>query len=257
MSESVRSILKRSETVVGAVRDCQRILAASVRAAERWGPGSVSKRYLADAQIKKLQIGAGPYALKGWLSTDISPVSKDTMYLDATKRFPFASETFDYVFSEHMIEHIPWRHGLGMLQECHRVLKPGGTLRIATPDLAVMLRLYSQPDDMAKRYIAWITDNFLKGVPVYRPVFAINCVFYGWGHRFLYDADTLELAMRLAGFASVERRTPGQSDDPHLVGIESHGTELDAREMAQFETMVLEARRGPSPQLETFTTPAP
>jgi hypothetical protein len=60
-----------------------------------------------------------------------------------------------------------------------------------------MLRLYSQQDDMAKRYVAWITDNFLKGVPVYRPVFAINCVFYGWGHRFLYDAETLELAMRL------------------------------------------------------------
>jgi hypothetical protein len=34
----------------------------------------------ADAPVKTPNF-AGPYALKGWLSTDISPI-KDTMYLD-------------------------------------------------------------------------------------------------------------------------------------------------------------------------------
>jgi predicted SAM-dependent methyltransferase len=244
----VRRILKRSETMVGAVRDCRKVL-ASMRAVKRWGSLSISKRYLASAQIKKLQIGAGQNSLKGWLSADISPASQDTMYLDATQRFPFATQTFDYIYSEHMIEHISWKDGIGMLKECHRVLKPGGTLRVATPDLAVMIGLYARQDELAKRYIAWITDNFLPDVQVHNPVFVINNAFHDWGHQFLYDAETMEGTMRLAGFTSVHRCTPGQSDDPHLAGIESHGAAANAREMGDFETMVLEAKDGPNPKV--------
>jgi predicted SAM-dependent methyltransferase len=49
---------------------------------------------------------------------------------------------FDYVFSEHMIEHVSYAEGLLMLRECLRVLKPGGRIRIATPSLEVLLDLY-------------------------------------------------------------------------------------------------------------------
>jgi predicted SAM-dependent methyltransferase len=242
---SVRDFLKQSEAVVGAVRDCRRLL-ATFRAAER-NSADVSRRYLASAAVKKLQIGSGPTLIPGWLSSDIKPMYRETIYLDASKPFPFPDATFDYVFAEHMIEHVSWRHGLSMLKECHRVLKPTGAVRLATPDLSVLAGLLRSQDARAARYIAWVTDNFLPEAPGRFPGFVLNCTVNGFGHRFVYDEETLALTMRLAGFASITRHAIGESEDPQLRGLEAHTSGLTGdprlnREMVVFETMVLEGR---------------
>ena len=78
--------------------------------------------------LRKLHIGAGTLTLEGWLNTDVHPAGASN-YLDATKRFPIADGTFDYVFSEHMIEHVPYCSGMTMLAECFRIARPGGKIR--------------------------------------------------------------------------------------------------------------------------------
>ena len=130
-----------------------------------------------------------------------------------------------------------------MLQECRRVLKPAGRLRVATPDLRVLLDLYKGEDKpIQEKYVRWITDTFLEGVEVYKPTFVINNAFNNWGHQFLYDADTMALALGRAGFEDIRQWPNGESDDPQLRGIESHGKNIDDDDMAAFETMVFEAR---------------
>lgn len=237
-----REMLKQSDAVVGVVKDTRRILGAWRHS--NLGPnGRLIRRYLDTHEVRKLQIGAGPTALDGWLSTDITPRVETTAYMDATKPFPFKDETFDYIYSEHMIEHIPWRDGLYMLRECRRVLKPRGVLRVATPDLKVLLDLYAGPRrPVEEKYIHWITDSFLDGVKVYKPSFVINNAFDNWGHRFLYDAELMVMALRDAGFGDIRQYPSGQSDDPQLQGIESHGKNVADEDMAAFETMVFEAR---------------
>lgn len=236
-------MLKRSNAVVGLVNDARRLTTA-LRSSTLGKNSRLIKRYLEDHQICKLQIGAGPTVLDGWLCTDISPRSDGAVYLDATKRFPFQDGTFDYVYSEHMIEHIPWNEGLFMLQECRRVLKPGATIRVATPDLKVLLDLYAGTDEpMKERYVKWVTDRFLEGVNVYRPAFVINNAFENWGHQFLYDAELMTMALRDAGFDDIRQCAPGESDDPSLRAIESHGKSISDDEIAVFETMVFEAKR--------------
>jgi predicted SAM-dependent methyltransferase len=236
----VRELLKQSETLVGAVRDCRRLV-SSLRRVGRSDPVTISRRYFASARVKKLQLGTGPTVMPGWLGSDIAPLSDETMYLDATKPFSFPDATFDYIYSEHMIEHVSWRDGLKMLSECRRVLKPGGVLRVATPDLAVMAGLLTDHREIARRYITWVQEFAFKDTPVRSTAFAINCAFSNWGHKFIYDAETLELTMRLAGFNGTRRCAPGQSGDPHLAGIETHGVNVCAPEMGDFETMVIEA----------------
>ena len=212
------------------------------------GPGAASRKaidaYIASHSVRKLHLGAGSRSAPGWLATDLSPHSEAVVYLDAARPFPIADGTFDYVFSEHMIEHMPWQAGSRMLEECFRVTKPGGTIRIATPDCAVLLGLYSEPrDDTSERYIRWITDKALPGVDVYSPVFVINNAFRNWGHQFLYDEPLLTLALTRAGFANVRRCRYGESTDPNLSNIESHGRNVGNEAMAAFETMVFEADR--------------
>jgi predicted SAM-dependent methyltransferase len=200
------------------------------------------KNYLATSGINKLQLGSGFAAPAGWLGTDIAPQSDGVVYLDATKPFPFEDETFDYVHSEHMIEHISWHEGLFMLRECRRVLKPGGTIRIATPDLEVLLGLYKRKEDSSldEKYIKWITDTFMVGLNNYKASFVINNAFRNWGHQFLYDGELMEMAMRETGFTNIRRCSMGESDDENLRGIESHGMNAVDEELVAFETMVFE-----------------
>jgi predicted SAM-dependent methyltransferase len=215
---------------------------ASPAALQRMAGGRAIDAYVASHPVRKLHLGAGAGSLDGWLSTDISPLSERIVYLDACEPFPIDDAAFDYVFSEHMIEHISWQAGARMLDECFRIMKPGATIRVATPDLAVLLALYTAPRDAtAERYVRWITDRALPDVGSYKPAFVINNAFRAWGHQFLYDAELLETALVRAGFVSVRRCAYGESSDPHLRGVESHGHNVGDVAMVAFETMIFEA----------------
>jgi predicted SAM-dependent methyltransferase len=245
---SLRETLKRSETIVGAVKDT-RSLVTAVKYNNSFGNnGRLIRQYFKTHPIAKLQVGAGFNVLEGWLCTDLHPSHDSAVFLDATRPFPFADRSFDYVYSEHMIEHVCWKDGLFMLRECRRVLKPGGKIRVATPDLKVLLDLYAgKGGPMGEQYIHWVTDKFLDGVPDYKPQFVINNAFDNWGHRFLYDAEVLTLALQQARFDAIRQVRTGESDDPQLRGLESHGKYIEDDRMADFETMVFEARCGEKP----------
>lgn len=236
---SFRETLKRSDAIVGAVMDARRVVGML-----RYSNinSRLFRRYLQSHDVRKLQIGAGPTALPGWLSTDINPRNDSTAYLDATKPFPFEDNTFDYIYSEHMIEHITWQQGQFMLRECRRVLKPSGVVRIATPDLKVLIDLYAgAKTPMQEKYVRWITDEHLDNVEVYKPAFVINNAFHNWGHQCIYDAEMLTMAFHNTGFGDVRQCAYGESEDAQLRQIESHGKNIDDDDMAAFETMVFEA----------------
>ena len=205
------------------------------------------KNYLSSHQVRKLQIGAGDSILEGWLNTDYIPSHRRVIYLDATKSFPFEDESFEYIFSEHQIEHLTYKEGLAMLRECYRILKAGGKIRIATPDLKTLIGLYSQDrSDLQQRYIKWFIDNCHIYVPeacINRESFVINAAFLKFGHRFIYDRETLKSAMEQVGFIDVTSYAPGESDDELLRDIESRNKAGGNEDMNRFETMVLEAKR--------------
>ena len=208
----------------------------------RWSaPGKIDA-YLRAASAPRLQIGAGYNLLSGWLNTTLYPFAAGTVYLDASQRFPIPSDCFDYVFSEHVIEHLEFEEAATMLSESARILKSGGRIRLATPDLAQIIALYTQPQAAAQReYIRWIMDNFRPQIGEYNPAHAINQSFHGWRHKFIYDEPTLIQALEAAGFASITRVEPGQSGDDNLRGIEQHGDYVGSETAMRYETMVFEA----------------
>jgi len=200
--------------------------------------------YLATSPKPGLHIGAAKNAMPGWLDTDLRPRRRDVLYLDVTEPFPFGDATFDYVFSEHLIEHIGYEEGRFMLSECFRVLKSGGTIRIATPDLERLMALVSpEKGEEEKAYIAWITDRFIPGARAPSGAVVVNNAFYGFAHRFLYDRETLAGLLEEVGFRDTSYHVPGESGDEHLRGIEAHGRSVNNEEMNRFETMVIEAIR--------------
>lgn len=239
----VRQILRKSDTLVGFVRDIRK-LSRKPATASPDTRGELLKSYLASHEIRKLQIGSGSIALPGWLNTDAWPRCEGGVCLDVRKSFPFEERTFDYVFSEHMIYQFDWHQGISILKECCRVLKPGGTLRVAVADLEVLIGLYTRGDDpLDQRFIAWEAERFPERVCKPMAAFVINNHFRAWSTEFLYDGELMELALQEAGFTHVVRRAVGESDEESLRGIESHGKAMHAEEMVAYETMVYEAQR--------------
>ncbi|MEO6508386.1 MAG: methyltransferase domain-containing protein [Patescibacteria group bacterium] len=202
------------------------------------------ENYLKTHKIKKLQLGSASLGFKDWLNTDLEDRDEEILALDVTKKFPLKTSSIDYIFSEHLIEHVTFQEGQVMLKECFRVLKPGGVIRTATPNLKFLIELYTTEKKTAfqKRYIKWAVDANLKGLGIYEDTFVINNFVRAWGHQFIYDVKILKLALQKAGFKNIIICKPGESEDPHLQNLESHGT-IISKDFNNYETMVLEATK--------------
>lgn len=198
------------------------------------------RNYLATHKICKLHLGAGPHIIDGWFNTDVEPKGKGVYFLDVSKRFPVQAHTFDYIFTEHLIEHFTYKDGLRILKECYRVLKPGGTIRIATPDIDKVISLRTkEKNELQTRYIKWHIDNFFPEIGTYKDIFVINSGFSGFGHRFLYDYGTLENSLRKTGYTYITRCTSGQSGEKDLWGVDFRAKD----EMTNFSNLIVEGTR--------------
>jgi SAM-dependent methyltransferase len=196
-------------------------------------------RYLKTHAVRKLQIGAHTCALPGWLNTDLYPLSISAVSLDATKTFPLPDASFDYVFSEHQLEHIAYSEALSMLRECRRILRPGGKIRLAVPSLDCLLELVRPArTDLQERYIRYSAEFSWPSVENPGPCFAFNGTFMDWGHKFIYDKTTLRDTLETTGFTRTQFFTPSVSDDPNLTGIEMRVSEIDV-----YGTIVAQAER--------------
>ena len=130
-----------------------------------------------------------------------------------------------------------------MLCEIFRVLQVDGKVRIATPNMASLMSLFTEEkNEVQKNYITHTVNKFFPHVEGSHETFVVNNFFQYWGHRFIYDAVTLKRALELTGFIDVTQCEPGFSSDEHLRGIESHGKSI-GEQLNHFETMVFEARK--------------
>ena len=79
---------------------------------------------------------------------------------DLTKKIPYEDGTFDVVYHSHVLEHFPKQKAPRFLSDCYRVLKPGGVIRVAVPDLESIARLYLDALDKASQGIPGWADNY-------------------------------------------------------------------------------------------------
>jgi len=199
-------------------------------------------KYFSDHNIRKLHIGCGANSLDGWLNSDYHPISRRLIHVDATKTFPFANNEFDYVFSEHMIEHFSFEQGQHMQKECWRVLKKGGKIRISTPDLRFLIDLYgSDKSEIQYRYIKWATEEAIEYAPFCDCTFVINNFVRDWGHQFIYDERTLRYSLEIAGFKNITKFDLNSSEDDALKNLE-HEKRMP-KGFLQLESITLEGTK--------------
>jgi predicted SAM-dependent methyltransferase len=156
------------------------------------------KCWLASTQFKILNLGGGNVLFDRWLTADVVP--RADVHMSVTKPLPVPSESVDVVYSEEVIEHVSLEQGKTMLQECFRILKPGGWLRLTTPSLDYFARKALESVDCVGQ---------------------INDIFYKHEHCHIYtEAELQDLVARI-GF--VELRPSSYRDPAARFGyLDSH-----------------------------------
>jgi predicted SAM-dependent methyltransferase len=126
---------------------------------------------------------------------------------DVTVRIPLAANMADVVYTAHMIEHLYRDDAERLLHEMHRVLRPGGILRINVPSLDDVLAKFAQGETEAALDEVFVRNRRDE---------------QGWysRHRYLYDFPLLERLLKEAGFDSIERCSRGEGRVPDLEVLE-------------------------------------
>ena len=144
------------------------------------------RKYLRNNQVSKLQVGCGRNFLAGWLNADWF---YGDIYLNAKRRLPFEGSSLNFIFCEHFLEHISLDEGLRFLEDCHRVLRASGVIRITMPDLEKLTDLYLDRNEFVRRSEY---ANKIFGDSNLSPCILFNNLMRSWGHKFCYDRSFIE-----------------------------------------------------------------
>ncbi len=158
--------------------------------------------------------------------------------LDIGQPLPIADGALEWVYAEHLIEHVPLPTAVHWLTEVRRVLAPGGLLRLTTPDLRKYVEGYLSGNGFFAKHRRRV--NLAIGVAPAMPArnaFMFNQIFYLYGHRWLYDLEELRYVLSQAGFAAEEVEVRG-----YRTGSRPDVAELD-QTVRNDETIYVEVRR--------------
>lgn len=147
----------------------------------------------------KVNFGSGPFSHEGWINVDLDHSCRPDVVADLGRGLPFGSAAVDFVLCDHAISCIGLDATRLFLAECQRILKPNGVMRLLTPDLRELARLYlEQPQRLVDLWNATVGVPLTTGsaCEVFNLALEIQC-------RFQFDGPTLIALAREAGFDAV------------------------------------------------------
>lgn len=179
----------------------------------------------APAGKRLVHLGCGENRLNGWFNADLP-------HFDITRPLPWDDETVDGLFLEHVIEHVSPTQACGFLREARRILKPGGTLRLAFPDV-VRIAERATPE-----YLAFLQR---KGWGDGSPGSAVTNIVENHGHAAVWSLPTLTVVLKALGF-EVEPAALGTSRNDDMTHLERHDSQLGSA-FNELETSCVEATK--------------
>lgn len=124
---------------------------------------------LIDLNSKKyLNIGCGAnWTSLNTISLDFDPATCDVgLDLNTADRLPFPSSRFQGIYSSHCFEHLQEAKVNLWLNECYRVLEPGGIIRLSLPDIEKYFEAYEKRDaaffDWIRGSAHYLEDSWLR-----------------------------------------------------------------------------------------------
>lgn len=218
--------------------------------------------------LKKINLGCGPVGKDDWINIDwgmlaflhrfpfieglllklkLFPAGYNVKWPgnlklhNCKKRLPFPEASIDYIYTSHFLEHFKKFEARRIIEDCHRVLRKGGVIRVVVPDLELLAQKYLAQDAeyFRKLYSLMNFSEAKSGIPQelvladvfmdnFYPAFyknkpaGINRLLAGFvrPHYWMYDHDSLQALLRGAGFVKVQRMSYRRGALPDLDSLD-------------------------------------
>jgi predicted SAM-dependent methyltransferase len=126
--------------------------------------------------------------------------SNKIQFANATKKLPLKDSSVECIYTSHMIEHLSRDGVLSFLKDALRVLNSGGVLRIAVPDLNILLNEYLHSKDADQ----FMSSSYVQAPPIKTIKQKIQLFISGYRHhQWMYDGVSLSKLLREVGFRDV------------------------------------------------------
>lgn len=149
----------------------------------------------------KLHLGCGKRHIEGWYHVDANPHPHVNL-VHAIDSLPMITTgSVDVIYTCHTLEHFTRVELPRVLDEWHRVLRLGGILRLAVPDLPKLLQVYKRSGELSS-IIGPLIGGQRNGL-------------YDF-HYNVFDEPTLTRALHLTGFSNVHRWDWEKTEHSHV-----------------------------------------
>ncbi len=144
--------------------------------------------WVSEGNEVKLNIGGGKTDIPGYINVD---------HLHGLEAYPldYPDESVDEIRASHILEHFPFEQTQDVINDWVRVLKPGGSIKIAVPDLDKIWKFYGEEREVP-------IEGYLMGGHT-NPDDA---------HKAIFNSRKLGLLMEQAGLVSVREWTSAVKD---------------------------------------------
>ncbi len=106
------------------------------------------------SKLPYLNLGCGITFDPEWTNVDFVSTGEGVIAHNLLNGIPFMDGSLEVVYHSHVLEHMPKNKAEEFIKECYRVLKSGGIIRVAIPDL----------EQIALNYIKYLNES-IKGTP--------------------------------------------------------------------------------------------
>ena len=140
---------------------------------------------------------------------------------DLTKTFPWEDASVEVIYSSHMLEHLSREDGQRFLEQCHRVLRVDGIIRLVVPDLRYRVGEYIEgrvPADEFVQALGVLHEG--SGGRLKRRLSPF--VEFPHTHKCMYDSSRLLEVLREIGFQA-SARDAFDSDIDDIASVELKG----------------------------------
>ena len=142
----------------------------------------------------KLHLGCGKRFMPGFVHVDLADYKHIDHRCDVRVLPMFRDFTANLIYASHVVEYFNRDEVVDVLKEWRRVLKKGGTLRLAVPNFEALVRVY----------IKHHKDLDLVRGPLYGK-WEIPGTGKTIHHKTVYDFSSLRIVLEKAGFVSIRR----------------------------------------------------
>jgi methyltransferase family protein len=159
---------------------------------------------------RRLEIGGGPHAQRGYVHVDIDPGAHHLEWVAPAWKLPLPDGWAHEISAIHALEHVEPARLVDTLCEWRRVLAPGGRVQVHVPNGPALMQAFRARPVEEK----WPIMGSLLGMYCGPEIRDPRGLSARSDHQLIFDVPLLSWALETAGFADVRDLT-GVAEDRH------------------------------------------